>query len=460
MAEEAENEYERKRLETIRRNKEILAKLAVPKLSQIPVKEIKKDVPKKRRNTENNDQIERRTSRRLMEKPPEISVESPIIEQEDIEESRTALQGMLNLSETSVKEMDEDTIRELSKSLKNKTIDYSQFNMKRTIESNLNVDENHIAKVTPHRVYSLEFHAGNSPIIFSGDKEGHIGIFDVYRYADQQVENTNYTGITALRPHRDSVSCLKLNPANNMQLFSCSYDGSIRSFDIEKSVFDPVLIDRDCLFHRLDVRKEDPFVWYFSTSDGHIGHLDTRDGDKSLKKYQLHAKKIGCISLHPFNSTVFITSSLDTTAKIWDIRRIQQHNGDELPEPIRTFENKRALTSAFYCPNNGNKIVTTCYDDTIRLYENEELQVAIKHNTQTGRWITPFRAIWTPESQLFLVGNMKRSLDVYSGLDGALIHQLRAEVLTAQPAVNSVHHSFQWIASGTGSGKVCLWTEE
>jgi hypothetical protein len=44
--------------------------------------------------------------------------------------------------------------------------------------------------------------------------------------------------------------------------------------------------------------------------------------------------------------------------------------------------------------------------------------VVVKHDTQTGRWVTVFRAQWSANPDVlphFTVGNMKHSVDIYTG---------------------------------------------
>lgn len=52
---------------------------------------------------------------------------------------------------------------------------------------------------------------------------------------------------------------------------------------------------------------------------------------------------------------------------------------------------------------------------------------------------------------------MKRFVDVYAE-SGEQLAQLGGEQITAVPAVAQFHQSQDWIAAGTASGKICLWT--
>jgi WD repeat-containing protein 76 len=58
--------------------------------------------------------------------------------------------------------------------------------------------------------------------------------------------------------------------------------------------------------------------------------------------------------------------------------------------------------------------------------------------------------------QRFVIGNMNRFVDIYSG-SGEQLAQLGGDGITAVPAVAQFHPTKDWIAAGTASGKLCLW---
>lgn len=58
--------------------------------------------------------------------------------------------------------------------------------------------------------------------------------------------------------------------------------------------------------------------------------------------------------------------------------------------------------------------------------------------------------------QRFVIGNMNRFVDVYTG-SGQQLAQLGGDGITAVPSVAQFHPSNDWIAAGTASGKLCLW---
>jgi WD repeat-containing protein 76 len=59
--------------------------------------------------------------------------------------------------------------------------------------------------------------------------------------------------------------------------------------------------------------------------------------------------------------------------------------------------------------------------------------------------------------QRFVIGNMNRFVDIYTGNGDQLAQLGDPELVTAVPAVAQFHPTMDWVAAGTASGKLCLW---
>lgn len=100
------------------------------------------------------------------------------------------------------------------------------------------------------------------------------------------------------------------------------------------------------------------------------------------------------------------------------------------------WQHGKSCSSAYWDPW-GRRILTTSYDDHLRVFNVDPgsslvddravgslLQPngfkptkVVRHNCQTGRWLTILRAQWSLNMEYmphFTVGNMKRTLDVVS----------------------------------------------
>jgi hypothetical protein len=90
--------------------------------------------------------------------------------------------------------------------------------------------------------------------------------------------------------------------------------------------------------------------------------------------------------------------------------------------------------------------------------EDPKSALKIRHNNQTGRWVLPFRAVWTPGSDGVVVGSMRREVEIFDAKTGALAAKLSdADRMTAIASRFAVHPSRNLIAAGTASGRVHIY---
>jgi len=85
----------------------------------------------------------------------------------------------------------------------------------------------------------------------------------------------------------------------------------------------------------------------------------------------------------------------------------------------------------------------------------------VKHDNQTGRYVSVFKAQWSPNTAVvphWTSGNMRRSIDIYA-YNGTLLAQLYdASAITAVPAITASHPKRADRAyGGNGSGKLYVW---
>ncbi|KAJ5642924.1 DNA damage-binding protein cmr1 [Penicillium longicatenatum] len=338
-------------------------------------------------------------------------------------------------------------------------------------------------KITPERVYTMAFHPSETkPLVFAGDKMGHLGILDAsqekpeVKQEDEDDEDDPDPVLTTLKIHTRTISSMTIHPSKPTALYTASYDSSIRELDLEKTVsveaYGPESTNIDEAISGIDMAPEDPNVLYWTTLNGGFARYDVRTRKNTVSSWQLSEKKIGGFSLCPSSSHIFATASLDRFMRLWDLRNL---SFDE-PEPIAEHESRLSVSHAAF--NAAGQIATSSYDDTLKIYDmglkgisswakghtvpEKEFRpdTVVRHNCQTGRWVTILRPQWqlNPQShiQKFCIGNMNRFVDVYSA-GGDQLAQLGGDGITAVPAVAVFHRSKNWVAGGTASGKLCLW---
>ena len=320
------------------------------------------------------------------------------------------------------------------------------------------------------------------PVIFAGDKEGALGIFDASQVSpDVDEEDEDFVVpdpvISAFKVHTRTVTAINFSLTDSNTVFTASYDSSIRRMDLEKGVstqlFAPTDLNDDMPISALDIGYTDPNMIYYSTLQGQVGRIDIR-APKDGEIWTLSDHKIGGFSLHPLQPHLLATASLDRHMKIWDVRKITGKGDLRHPSLLGEHESRLSVSHASW--SAGGHIATSSYDDTIKIYNfpdtanwkaghdlsEKEMTPAhkISHNNQTGRWVTILKPQWQKRPvdgiQKFVIGNMNRFVDVYAS-DGSQLAQLGGDGITAVPAVAQFHPSQNWVAGINASGKLCFW---
>lgn len=275
-------------------------------------------------------------------------------------------------------------------------------------------------KITPERIYSMGFHpTTDKALVFAGDKLGNMGLFDgSQNTSDIKAEDADEDGdqdddwepaITTFKLHTRTISAFQFNPHDPNELFSASYDSSIRKLDLQKGVavevWAPKDKDADEPLSGVEISRTEPHMLYFSTLEGRFGYHDMRsppDNTGGSELLQLSEKKIGGFSLHPAHPHLVATASLDRMLKIWDLRKISGKDEWRLPALVGEHESRLSVSHAAW--NAAGQVATASYDDTVKIYDftesgnwkagtslsDEQMNPStiIPHNNQTGRWVT------------------------------------------------------------------------
>ena len=266
--------------------------------------------------------------------------------------------------------------------------------------------------------------------MFAGDKLGNLGIFDASQNTETQQnghsvgkeqaddegdDNENVVGpaITSIHLHTRTISSFQFSPNNPSHLLTCSYDSSIRLLDlatsVSKELYGPEDRQLDEPLSGLEVDPLSPNVLYFSRLDGHVGRHDTRAPQTATTIWQMSEKKIGGFSIHQQYPHFIATASLDRTMRLWDLRKITRSEFGSGRQPAQLGERTSRLSVSHAAFNSVGQVATSSYDDTIKVHSFEgmgnwspgetlpdqamEPNHVVKHNNQTGRWVTMYRIL-------------------------------------------------------------------
>jgi WD repeat-containing protein 76 len=253
--------------------------------------------------------------------------------------------------------------------------------------------------------------------------------------------------------HYQYISGLKW-AGHDPSLFTCAYDGSLRRLDVEKGSFSLVWGDEEMEYSCFDV-SADAATAMLGDNHGHLDVIDVRSGQRVHDGLHLHDRKINTVHLEPSAGTVVVTASTDSSVCLWDMRKLGPR-----AKPVATANHRQTCQAAYFAPDGSQCVVSTSFDNTVRCWDGKkklEPILSIRHDNQTGRWVMPFRAVWAPEGDAVIVGNMHRFVDILDAKTGELTGQLSGEGMTAIPARNCVHPTLPVLAAGTASGRVHVY---
>ncbi|CAB4252197.1 similar to Saccharomyces cerevisiae YDL156W Putative protein of unknown function [Maudiozyma barnettii] len=485
--------FQKKRLENIKRNNELLQKLNLSKLSNsIKPKDVKiherksngsKIKSAKRRKLEElkPERLPTRRSRRLQGQTAEPSPELPtsldnISVKPEVEDVK--ILGDLKLSDL-VK--DEEQMSKMA-NLKVSSGDF--FNELRNVQTQSSDVKEEVKifdkmemwqdKVIYERISSLFIHPSKEKfVMIAGDISGNVGLWN--KDISKELEPEEDEDIFRFQLFSKNVSRIDCFPTKMEKLILASYDGFIRSLDLNNQKSDELLQIKDPYDDFLGVSDcqfsySDPNVLYLTTLSGEFALCDMREDLKkqSLKLKRLADKKIGSMAINPKNTNQIATGSLDRTMKLWDIRKLvdkpdwSQYEDYPSHDIVATYDSRLSISGVSYSPTDET-LVCNGYDDTIRLFDvkesslTEDLQpkLTMKHNCQTGRWTSILKARFKANKNIFAIANMSRAVDVYTSEGQQLAHMATPTV----PAVISWHPTLDTIVGGNSSGKVFLFSE-
>ena len=485
--------FQKKRLENIKRNNELLQKLNLSKLSNsIKPKEVKvhekkksasstRDSRKRKHEEVKTERLPTRRSRRLQGQAAEPAKELPaelgsIKVKPEVEDVK--ILGDLKLSDIIKDEGQLDKLANVKVSsgdffneLRNIQTESSDVKKEVEIFDKMEMWQD---KVIYERISSLFIHPSKEKfVMIAGDISGNIGIWN--KDISKELGPEDEEEIFRFQLFGKNVSRIDCMPNHMEKLVLASYDGNIRTLDLNNQKSDELLLVKDPYDDALGVSDlqfnyDDPNVIYLSTLTGEFAICDLREDLKSqsLKLRRLADKKIGSMAINPKNTSQIATGSLDRTLKLWDVRKLvdkpewSQYEDYPSHEIVSTYDSRLSVSGVSYSPNDDT-LVCNGYDDTIRLFDvspgafTDELlpKLTIKHNCQTGRWTSILKARFKQNKNIFAIANMSRAIDVYTSDGQQLAHMATPTV----PAVISWHPSQDVVVGGNSSGKVFLFSE-
>ncbi|XP_058011726.1 WD repeat-containing protein 76 isoform X2 [Ahaetulla prasina] len=386
---------------------------------------------------------------------PEAKVESPV------EEEQTRLPPGPHPMVATIQEPETDTFLSIwakISQVEGKKSETSSCNLEsyKTHLRGMVLREEHVAKVVKNRIYSVAVHPSESrTLVAAGDKWGQIGIWDL----DSSSENGAYVFI----PHSQAVSCLHFSPVNPAHLLSLSHDGTLRSGDVTRRIFEEIYRNETHSLSSFDFLASDASTLVVGMWDGKVAIVDRRTPIPFPEISVDLLSKTRTVHVHPVRREYFVAAG-ERNVSIYDARHLKNRS-----QSVVTLNgHTKSVASAYFSPLTGNRVLTTCADDTLRIFGTQCLSslapvlTTIRHNNNTGRWLTRFRAVWDPKrDDCFVVGSMARPRQVQAfHASGELLHSFLSEdYLNSVCSINSWHPTRYLVAGGNSSGRLHIFKE-
>ena len=333
----------------------------------------------------------------------------------------------------------------------------------------LKVRDVDVAKVAEHRCCSVWVHPSESKLIVAaGDKSGNIGLWDV--------DNTSVgvEGVIKYKYHVGNIARIFSFSAAPSAMHSVSYDGTIRSLDLEKDVFScsftaPEGIE-DMYYQDACEMASGSGKVLVARSDGYVNLIDFRRSSKSYAWTCDIEAKVQSVQQWPTDDNLFLTCCAGSVGEIslWDMRKCS--NKGAKVKPLVTVTGHTKSINAAYASPDGKYVISASQDNTLRLWKgwdgSKSSASKIKsqhrpHDNHTGRWLSTFRPVWdVKHPHSFVIGSMSkpRCVEVFTVDDKAqqlpAATVLRSDPLASVCSRNAVHPTMDVIAASNSSGRV------
>lgn len=328
----------------------------------------------------------------------------------------------------------------------------------------------------PKRVTALDWHPSGA-FLLSGDKSGVLRVLPIHnslRHGAIDPHNVPTYRTDPAHVHYCNINNIVFDPNRPHLCYTTSSDGTLCSLSIPllttpaNTRSDNLLQSRDTLLDlnpdgwqgsvtlfkmlyglAFDARRN---ALYAGATDGSIRRLDPREPPHSAPHIcsKFHAKKVTCIHVNPLNPDLVVTASNDATVCLWDARKFVETHA------LGSYQHDRVVSSAYFSPNTGAKLLTTSLDNKLRVWDSvhafqgnvnqyhDAAPLEIVHSHDFHRHLTPFRAVWDPKDwkdDLFMCGrflgdayydeldqsgqaHVLHPIDMFSASAGTVVHSL------------------------------------
>uniref|UniRef100_A0A7M4E147 WD repeat-containing protein 76 n=1 Tax=Crocodylus porosus TaxID=8502 RepID=A0A7M4E147_CROPO len=321
------------------------------------------------------------------------------------------------------------------------------------------LSEDAVTKVVKNRICSMAIHPSESrTLVAAGDRSGQIGLWDLVNALAESYHAKRHIYKSSTRGY---ISSLYITSCITSYIISYLYNLLYNILFIQPFVYR----SEDAQMSSFDFLQDNASTLVVGHWDGDVAVVDRRTpGTSAELSASLNSKATRTVHVHPVNRQYFVAAG-SVNVCIYDVRSLK-HAGDK---PVcRLNGHTKSVASAYFSPVTGNRVVTTCSDDKLRVYDTSCLSstvlpfATVRHNNNTGRWLTRFRAIWDPKQEdCFVVGSMARprQIEVYQAT-GKLLHSFyNIDYLGSVCSINVLHPTQNILVGGNSSGRLHVFKD-
>ena len=350
-----------------------------------------------------------------------------------------------------------------------------------------------VLKLHARRTTCLEFHPTNPRVVLSGDKAGQVAVWDI----DRVFERSVYTEINKWLTN--NIKWMK-NSENMDHFVTSGYEGTVKIFDAEIGVSIRTLLSINPQGWERVEEEDKAGRWRSCIGLATHGDGSVVAGDSKGMMYLLDPRmegivcamqahragtKIQSIDISPTASHIILSAGNDYSARFLDIRKLhatkittpsKRDDGRLTDAELTYFEHPRVINHAVFSPLTGKKVVTTCQDNRIRVWDdwmgsalldgNPDREIV--HSHTFNRHLSAFKAELDPKDpseRLAVIGRYisedfggfaLHPIDLIDTSTGRIVGEMVDPNLTTISPVNKFHPSRDCIITGS-SRSLYVW---
>eukprot|EP00958_Prasinococcus_capsulatus_P000132 scaffold4_cov396-Prasinococcus_capsulatus_cf.AAC.26 len=214
------------------------------------------------------------------------------------------------------------------------------------------------------------------------------------------------------------ISGVRWSRTDPTQLYTCSYDGAVRRLDAHKGIFSEIYFSEEDEYSAFDLAS-DGNIAFAASNTGDLSVIDVRTNKLARASRSFHDRKINTVShdqqdspsacgaTKPTPDSNFINrcasgrlgcatneSGRKTSSIISSQQKLSRGNALSSQDAVVVVLTGGVACQAYFAPDGSRRVLTTCYDDHIRIWSDNPKRSAfgVKHNNQTGRWVGALNA--------------------------------------------------------------------